>query len=167
MSKIIKGHNKKIVQKETKETLQCKSRVKTDCLLSGGCIKESVIYKCTATTCNSKKVYLGLTEGEFKKQRYYDHVKSFKNEFYANSTTLSSYIWEMKKRKDIAPALTCEILRTAKTFQYNKKVFFIPPRETSDHTYPYPDQLLNRRSELATKCRHENKFLLKNFSSND
>ena len=34
-------------------------------------------------------------------------------------------------------------------------------------TYPYPDELLNRRSELVTKCRHENKFLLKNFNSND
>ena len=99
MSKIIKGHNKKIVQKETKETLQCKSRVKTDCLLSGGCIKESVIYKCTATTCNSKKVYLGLTEGEFKKQRYYDHVKSFKNEFYANSTTLKLHMGNEKKKR--------------------------------------------------------------------
>ena len=97
MSQIIKGHNKKIAQKETQETLPCNCRVKTDCPLNGDCRKESVIYKCTAITCNSKKVYLGLTEGEFKKQRYYDHVKSFKNEFYANSTTLSSHVWEMKK----------------------------------------------------------------------
>ena len=90
MSQIIKGHNKKIIQKETQETLECNCRVKTDCPLNGDCRKESVIYKCTATTCNSKKVYLGLAGGEFKKQRYYDHVKSFKNEFYANSTTLLS-----------------------------------------------------------------------------
>ena len=34
-------------------------------------------------------------------------------------------------------------------------------------TYPYPDKLLNRRSELVTKCRHDIKFLLKNFNSND
>ena len=34
-------------------------------------------------------------------------------------------------------------------------------------TYPYPDELLNRRSELVTKCRHKNKLLLKNFNSND
>ena len=66
MSQITKGHNKKIVQKETKETLECNCRVKTDCPLNGDCRKESVICKCTATTCNSKNVYLGLTEGEFK-----------------------------------------------------------------------------------------------------
>ena len=34
-------------------------------------------------------------------------------------------------------------------------------------TFPYPDELLNKRSELVTKCRHENKFLLKKFNSND
>ena len=88
----------KIIQKETEETLDCNCRVKTDCPLNGNCRKESVIYKCTATTCDSKKVYLGLIEEEFKKQRCYDHVKSFKNEFYANSTTLSSHVSEMKKR---------------------------------------------------------------------
>ena len=113
MSQIVKGHNKKIVQKETQETLECNCRVKTDCPLNGDCRKESVIYKCAATTCNSKKVYLGLTEGEFKKQRCYDHVKSFKNEFYDNSLTVSSYLREMKKRKNVAPALTWEVLRTA------------------------------------------------------
>ena len=79
MLQIIKSHNKKIVQKEIQETLECNLRVKTDCPLNGDCRKESVIHKCTATTCNSKKVYLGLTEIEFKKQRYYDHAKSFKN----------------------------------------------------------------------------------------
>ena len=116
MSQIIKGHNKKIVLKEIQEALECNCRVKTDCPLNGDCRKESIIYKCTATTCNSKKLYLGLTEGEFKKQRYYDHVKSFKNEFYANSTTLPSYVLEMKKRKNVAPALTWEVLGTVKSY---------------------------------------------------
>ena len=134
MSQIIKGHNKKIAQKETQETLQCNCRVKTDCPLNGDCRKESVIYKCTAITCNSKKVYLGLTEGEFKKQRYYDHVISFKNEFYVNTTTLWSYLWQMKKKKRcntssyMGSHTNCESI-----FQYNKKEFFMPPRETSDH----------------------------------
>ena len=110
MSQIIKGHNKKIVQKETQEILDCNCRVKTDCPFNGDCRKGSVICKCTATTCDSKKIYLRLTEGVFKKQRYYDHVKSYKNEFYGNSTTLSSYIWEMKKRKNVTSALTWEDL---------------------------------------------------------
>ena len=47
MSQIIKGHNKKITQ----ETVDCHCRLKTDFLRNSDCRKESVIYKCTATTC--------------------------------------------------------------------------------------------------------------------
>ena len=71
-----------------------------------------VIAGCTvekSVTCKSKKVYLEMTEQEFKKQRYYCHVKSFKNEFYANSTTLPSYVWEFKKRNNVTPAFTWEV----------------------------------------------------------
>ena len=39
---------------------------------------------------NVKKVYLGVTEAEFKKNRYYKHQQSFRNEDYKNSTTLST-----------------------------------------------------------------------------
>ena len=67
MLQIIKDHNKKIAQKETQETLECSCKVKTDCTRNGDCWKESMVYKCTATIGNSIKVYLGLTEREFKK----------------------------------------------------------------------------------------------------
>ena len=32
--------------------------------------------------------------------------------------------------------------------------------------YLRPDQLLNKRSELISKCRHANKFLQRNFKTN-
>ena len=69
-------------------------------------------YKCTAKTGDLKKVY----PGEFKKQRYYDHVKSFKNQFYANSSALLCYMWEMKNRENVTLALTWEILQTARAY---------------------------------------------------
>ena len=129
-------------------------------------VERKVWYKkCTATTCDSKKVFLGLTEGEFKKQSYYDHVRYFRNEFYASSTTLSSYVWEIKNRKNVTAALTWEVLRTAKAYSNITNITFLMP-PLMIITYLYPDERLNRRSELVTKCRHENKFLLKNFNSN-
>ena len=65
---------------------------------NGNCWNENVIYKCTAlTTFQHKKVYLGLAEGEFKKQRYYNHTQPFRNENYLNNTTLSSYLCKIKK----------------------------------------------------------------------
>ena len=109
-----------------------------------------MIYKCTATTCDSKKVYLGLTEGEFKKQRYYDHVKSFKNEFYGNSTTLSGYIREMKKGKNVTPALTWEVLRTAKACSnITKRCSLCLHKKLVIIADPYLDKCLNRQSELV------------------
>ena len=33
--------------------------------------------------------------------------------------------------------------------------------------YPNHEELLNERSEMISKCRHLNKFLLMNFNSND
>ena len=33
--------------------------------------------------------------------------------------------------------------------------------------YPRPDELLNKRSELISKCRHANKYLLCNYKSKD
>ena len=69
----------------------------------------------------------------FKKQRYYDHAKSFKNKFHVNSTTLASHVWKMKKIKNVTPALTWDVLRTAKAYSNMKKVFFAPLRETRDH----------------------------------
>ena len=66
MSQIIKGHHKKITPNETQETFDCNCRVKTDCPLNGDCRKESVIYKFTTTTCDSKKIYFGLNKGKQK-----------------------------------------------------------------------------------------------------
>ena len=52
-------------------------------------------------------------------------------------------------------------------FQYNKRYSSCLHEKLAIITYPYPDGLRNRRPELVTKCRHENKFLLKIFNSND
>ena len=98
MSQIIKGHNEKIIQKEKQETLDLNvdlRQIVPSMVVAERKVSYTNVQQQPAT---QKKVYLGLTEGEFKKQRYYDHVKSFKNEFYANSTTLSRHVWELKKK---------------------------------------------------------------------
>ena len=43
MSQIIKGHNKKIVLKETQQTLECNCRVKTDCPRNDDCRKAQLV----------------------------------------------------------------------------------------------------------------------------
>ena len=73
-----------------------------------------------------------------------------------------------KKRKNVTPALTWEVLWTVKTYSnIAKRCSLCLHEKLVIITYPYLNELLNRQSELVTKCRHENKFLLKNFNSND
>ena len=67
---LIKKHNNFIQNKKNKTTLSCNCRDKNGCPLNGNCRRENVIYKCTSLTKNKvKKVYLGVSEGEFKKNR--------------------------------------------------------------------------------------------------
>ena len=74
----------------------------------------------------------------------------------------------MKNRKNVAPALIWKVLRTARTYSnITKRCSLCLHEKLAIITYPYPDELLNRRSGVVTKCRHENKFLFKNFNSND
>ena len=46
----------------------CNCRVKTECPISGNCIKESVVYQATVSTedHHPPQTYVGLTENYFK-----------------------------------------------------------------------------------------------------
>ena len=68
-----------------------------------------------------------------------------------------------EKKKKVTPALTWEVLRTAKACSNERKSCSLCLHEKlAIITYPYANELLNRRSELVTKFRHEKKLLLKN-----
>ena len=98
---IVKKHNNSIQNKKKKRTLSCNCRDKNGCPLNGNCRTENVIYKCTSLTKNNvRKVYLGVTEGEFQKNWYYNHQQLFQNEDYKNSTTLSTYLWSIKSTSE-------------------------------------------------------------------
>ena len=64
--------------------------------MGGQCLKKELIYQATVS-CEGEVTqnYVGLTANSFKK-RYSSHLYSFKHED-SNSTTLSAYIWKLKK----------------------------------------------------------------------
>ena len=83
---------------------KCNCKNKSVCPLDGNCKQNDVIYKCIASTSvNPDKVYLGTAEGEFKK-RYCNHNKPFRHRSYANETTLSKYVLEMKDKYNEMPS---------------------------------------------------------------
>ena len=92
MSSMIKSHNKKVINKDVKESKPYNCRVKSECPLNGQCQVTDIIYKCTELSSDKlNKVYLRTAEGDFKKL-IYNHRKSFNDEGSANDTTLSKYI---------------------------------------------------------------------------
>ena len=167
IGRIIKSHNKKLSPNTEPAQLDCNCRVKENCPLDGNCRATNIIYKCIVSFPNKPdKVYIGLTEGQFKK-RYANHKTSFSNKKYSK-TTLSAYIWDIKEKENLTPKLTWSILKKVPSYNnISKKCPLCLQEKLEIILYKKPEELLNKKSELISKCRHMNKFVLANFDSKD
>ena len=168
MTNMIKSHNKKATMSNEKSKAACNFRNKGDCPFDGLCQTNDIIYKCVVSTKNMpEKVYLGTAEGDFKK-RYYNHRKSFKNRLYECDTTLSKYIWEIRDKYAEEPTLKWSIVKRVPSYSnIMKRVRFCLQEKFEIIKYPRPHELLNKQSELVSKCCHANKYLLCNYKSKD
>ena len=166
MERIIKKHNQKILNaNQTTTTHGCNCRKKATCPLENNCLTPTIVYNAKVTTTEYPigKNYIGLTEGPFK-QRYTQHALSFRNRHYANSTELSKFIWHLKDNNTDFQ-IKCSILASDAAYSNKSErchlclaeKFFIIKAEKST--------LLKKRSELVSKCRHENKFYLMNLKA--
>ena len=74
----------------------------------------------------------------------------------------------MKDKYDITPNLKWYVIKIAAGYSNISKRCMLCLHEKYE-ILNYPDQyeLLNKRSELVSKCRNINKFLLSNYKSND
>ena len=70
------------------------------------------VYDCRVTSSAPQRIYSGLTEGKWKK-RYYNHKKSFNHKQYSNETTLSGYVWNLKKILDATPKRKWSVVKCA------------------------------------------------------
>ena len=105
------------------------------------------------------ETYIGLTGNTFK-NRYYKHKKSFNTQGY-QSTTLSSHIWNMKRRA-INYELSWRIVSKARSYSPIKKTCDLCTREIYFIMFEKHQSSLNNRNELFTHCLHKDKYLLKN-----
>ena len=165
---IIKSHKKKLTNAQNKQTRNYNSRKKEEYPLEGKCRSKDIIYKCAVTaTGHPRKVYLGTAEGD-SNQQYYDYKKTFRNPKYADETSLSKSVWEMKDKHIISPNLLWGMVKTVPGYSNISKRCMLRLHEKYEIlNYPDQEQLLNKRSELASMCRHVNKFLLSNYKPND
>ena len=165
---IINKHNKKILKntKDKKTLTKPCNCTKFDCPIKNkkvSCRTESVIYEATVQTKNDKHTYIGLTGGEFKK-RYYQHRHDFKDETKKIKPNYQN-TWKLKKN-NTEYNISWNIIKQVSQLKNGNKMCRLCLTEASMIMVNKKDQL-NKRTEILNKCRHQNKFLLKNWKERD
>ena len=115
---IIFSHNRKLLKESTETTPNITSGSRTkecncrgeiiNCPLEGGCLIKSIIYNAEVISNQDKVEYIGLAANNFK-ERFLNHISSFRNVRYKDSTALSNYIWNLKDKKEDF-SIKCPIL---------------------------------------------------------
>ena len=133
----------------------CNCRKKDQCPLSNNCLTPSLIYRAhvKTDTDSTGKSYIGLTEGPFK-QRYNNHTLSFRDRKRENSTELSKYVWKLKD-EHTSYKIHWTILAKAAAYNNKTKRCNLCLTEKLHIIRADTSSLLNKRSELISKCRHE------------
>ena len=164
MASIISKHNKKILNTKPPITTStsCNCRIKDDCPLNNNCLTTNIVYNAKVTTNEDAtgKNYIGATEGTFK-QRFTQHKLSFKNNKYSNSTELSKYIWQLKDN-NTEYQIQWSIITAAQPYSNISRRCDLCASEKLHIIKSNSNNTLNKRSELISKCRHENKYYLIN-----
>ena len=137
----------------------CNCRNPTTCPLEGQCLKSAVIYEATLDTAAAQFKYIGLTENTFK-SRYSSHTSSFRHEKLRHSTELSKKVWEMKDC-DTPYDISWKIIQHAHPYKGGTRECNLCLTEKLYILMSDCKNLLNKRRELVSKCRHTNKFMLK------
>lgn len=106
--------------------------------------------------------YYGTSESEFK-TRYNNHTKSFRNERYKNDTELSKVIWNLKDN-NINFAIKWSIATKATPYKCGTRHCNLCLSEKVCILKSDSKELLNKRNELISKCRHRNKYLIGNIT---
>ena len=126
----------------------------------------SISYQATIKWSDSKykqKKYKVICETTLKK-RYANHKKSFNFINSKNDTTLSIEYWNLKQKQQ-APRLTWEIKGQYKAYNPTLKKCNLCLNEKLAIIDDPDKNLLNKRSEVISQCRHRNKFKLVNLAS--
>ena len=166
MKAVISSHNKNMLAQDgaTAAPLQqprtCNCRNRPECPLQGNCMQENVVYQATVATETTKQNYVGLASNF--KERYRNHQTSFRHPSKRNETELSKHIWDLKDRKK-SFRVKWRVLRTCKPYNNESKKCNLCLQEKYFIIFRKDLSSLNKRNELASSCRHRNRFTLKFF----
>ena len=165
MEKLVKKHNSNILKKDDTMKRTCNCRVKNECPLDGKCLSSNIVYSAEVLIDNNEQgdIYFGISETEFK-TRLSNHKKSFKNRIYETDTELSKYMWDLKDKNITNYFIKWSIAK--QTSGYNSvtnSCSLCLSEKLIICNFRDKNRLINKRMDLVSKCRHENKFILSNY----
>jgi len=159
-------HNKRLLNKTKDQNdnppKACNCRRKEECPLEGKCQSKGIIYQATVHSDNITKSYIGSTETSFK-QRYANHLYSFRHEKMRSATELSKYIWQLKS-SNINFNIKWKLIQFSKPYSNLNKRCNLCCLEKYYIIFKPQMAQLNRRLELFSSCRHMSRFLLDNLA---
>ena len=155
MVSIISSHNKHILNSNNTEYgCNCNN------IHENKYLTPRIVYRADVTNnkTDEHKYYYGISDTPFK-EHYENHKTSFRHRSHLTASDLSKYYWKLVD-KGAVPTIKFSIAKRVKgnTFINNcnlclsEKAFII--RNLDDVN------MLNKRSEFISKCRHINKRLL-------
>ena len=162
---VINSHNKKILEENKPLAREnCNCRMKDECPMNGECTSTNVLYEAKINSNlrdYEQKVYKGITGLPFK-TRFYNHKKSFNNFRYCNDSELSKEVWNIKnKGGDFS--INWKLIKQCPVYNPANGRCALCTNEKLEIIQYKGDNLLNRRSEIVSTCRHRAKFMLKSY----
>ena len=109
----------------------------------------------------TEKIYKGITESIFK-SRLGNHQKDFNHRKYLKSTELSKEVWRIKD-KGFQYSINWRIVSLNPSYNPAAKRCLLCLNEKIEILEYDGDNILNKRSELVSKCRHRNKFMISQY----
>ena len=143
----------------------CNCRKKDHCPLDNACLSRCIVYKATVETAENPsedpKEYISLTATTFQ-ERFNAHQHSIRHRQRQHNTALSKHILSFKDSNTVY-SIKWSVHRKAAAYSNQTKRWNLCLSEKVAIITANKTRSLNRRTELVSKCRHQNKFHLCNF----
>ena len=129
--------------------------------MDGKCLEKDILYiaRITSDLLNyNAKEYKGIRSTTWK-ERYGNHRKAFRNDYYEKDSALSEEVWNIK-RKDGQYTIQCQKHQNFPSYTPKMMKCSLCMNEKLETALHKGDDLLNKRSEIISQCRHRNRFKL-------
>ena len=110
-------HNSNIINPNCEGNSGCNCRVSNECPVDRKCLQSGVVYQAIiAREDGIIDTYVGMTANSFK-DRWRNHMSSFRTRNPNNSTTISKYIWDLQD-KNIQYSLKWRLIAKGKPYNH-------------------------------------------------